>query len=120
VFRVDGGHGGETFGTVTIGVANNDPSPMPDSVSVHGWSNNTTTETSVSDNVLSGSGDSDGDPLIASLYSNPSHGSVTVDENGDYTYKPAQGYVGSDSFEFQVDDGLGGLSGCPIRGDWGG
>ncbi len=37
----------------------------------------------------------------------PSHGSVEVQSNGDYTYTPAANYNGTDSFVVTVDDGSG-------------
>jgi VCBS repeat-containing protein len=37
--------------------------------------------------------------------SGPSHGTVTVNENGSYTYTPAADFNGSDSFTFVTNDG---------------
>jgi Bacterial Ig domain len=45
------------------------------------------------------------------LTSAPQHGTVTVNStNGSATYQPATGYSGTDSFQYTVRDGLGGLS----------
>ncbi|HET6726167.1 MAG TPA: Ig-like domain-containing protein, partial [Gammaproteobacteria bacterium] len=47
----------------------------------------------------------DGDTLTFSKASDPAHGSVTVNADGSYTYKPAAGYSGSDNFTFEASDG---------------
>ena len=39
--------------------------------------------------------------------SNPSHGTVTFHSNGTYTYTPVSGFVGTDSFTYQVTDPVG-------------
>jgi glycerophosphoryl diester phosphodiesterase len=53
--------------------------------------------------------DPDGDaPLIFSLEDGPSHGSITVDADGTFTYTPVTGFSGTDAFTFKVDDGHGG------------
>ncbi len=49
--------------------------------------------------------DADGDALTFSKVANPSHGSATVNANGSFTYTPATGYTGSDSFTFRAYDG---------------
>ncbi|MBM5574503.1 retention module-containing protein [Deefgea sp. CFH1-16] len=53
--------------------------------------------------------DDNGDVLIFSKTSDPSHGTVVVNANGAYTYIPNKDYTGPDSFQVQVsDDGKGG------------
>ncbi|GLX70291.1 tandem-95 repeat protein [Paenibacillus glycanilyticus] len=49
--------------------------------------------------------DSDGDSLQYSIVGQPSHGSVTLNPNGTYTYTPASNYSGTDSFTFKANDG---------------
>jgi Ca2+-binding RTX toxin-like protein len=51
--------------------------------------------------------DEDGDTLTFSRYSGPSSGSVTVNPDGTYIYKPSAGFIGSDSFRYRVSDGNG-------------
>ena len=36
--------------------------------------------------------------------SNPSHGTVTIDSSGNYTYTPANGYYGTDQFTYRACD----------------
>ncbi|QHS63670.1 Ig-like domain-containing protein [Chitinophaga agri] len=52
--------------------------------------------------------DVDGDPLTYTKATDPSNGSVTVNPDGTYTYTPAAGYVGNDSFTVDIADGQGG------------
>src|SRR6185436_9179523 len=44
--------------------------------------------------------DSDGDVLVYALVTNASHGTATVGPDGHFTYAPAAGYTGPDSFTF--------------------
>ncbi len=57
--------------------------------------------------LLSQSSDPDNDPLTASLVSGtgPSHGSLTLNNDGSFTYTPTAGYTGTDSFQYTVSDG---------------
>ncbi len=54
--------------------------------------------------------DPNGNPLSFSVASNPAHGSLSMQADGRFTYTPAPGYSGSDSFTFQVSDGRGGTA----------
>ncbi|NTV94760.1 MAG: tandem-95 repeat protein [Thiobacillus sp.] len=56
--------------------------------------------------VLANDGDPDGDPIAAVLASAPSHGSLTLNASGAFSYTPAAGYVGSDAYTYQASDGL--------------
>src|SRR5207245_585882 len=49
--------------------------------------------------------DVDGDPLAAVLVSGPSHGSLSFNTNGSFTYTPALNYNGPDSFTYKANDG---------------
>ena len=63
---------------------------------------------SVSDNV--GASAPVGDVLTYSLSANemPSHGIVSMDQSGNFTYTAQAGYVGTDQFQIVVSDGQGG------------
>uniref|UniRef100_UPI001F605863 Ig-like domain-containing protein n=1 Tax=Vibrio sp. 10N.222.47.A9 TaxID=1903178 RepID=UPI001F605863 len=98
---VSDGQGGTDTLTVNVGVTPINDSPVGEDVSV------TTDE----DTPISGSltaTDADNDQLTYSKGTEPSNGSVIVDENGNWTYTPDENYNGSDSFTVVVDDGQGG------------
>jgi hypothetical protein len=54
--------------------------------------------------VLANDTDADGDALTAVLVSGPSHGALTLNANGSFTYTPASGYTGLDSFTYMSND----------------
>ncbi|MBN2247978.1 MAG: right-handed parallel beta-helix repeat-containing protein, partial [Coriobacteriia bacterium] len=49
----------------------------------------------------------DGAPLTASVTTAPSHGSVTLDPRGAFSYLPDADWTGTDSFEYAATDGFG-------------
>ena len=49
--------------------------------------------------------DADGDAVTYAKATDPSHGSVTVDADGTYSYTPTGDYSGTDSFTYTVSDG---------------
>src|SRR6185437_9089590 len=51
-----------------------------------------------------------GGTLSYAKASNPSHGTVTVNSDGAFTYTPAANYNGSDSFTYTVTDAASGES----------
>jgi gliding motility-associated-like protein len=52
--------------------------------------------------------DIDGDALTYTPAADPVHGSVVINNDGTYTYTPATGYTGPDSFKVNISDGKGG------------
>ncbi|TSJ90945.1 retention module-containing protein [Chitinimonas sp. BJB300] len=58
--------------------------------------------------------DVDGNALTYSKGSDPDHGTVTVDRDGNWTYTPALDYHGTDSFTVTVSDGQGGTTTATI------
>ncbi|MFH2002968.1 MAG: tandem-95 repeat protein, partial [Planctomycetota bacterium] len=59
-------------------------------------------------NVLSNDTHSEDAALSVDSYTQPSHGTVTYNDDGTFTYTPTSGYSGSDSFTYTVTDGAGG------------
>ncbi len=55
--------------------------------------------------VLANDMDADGDPLTASLQSGVSNGTLVFNSDGSFTYTPAAGFVGQDSFTYRANDG---------------
>jgi len=51
--------------------------------------------------------DQDGNRLMAKLVScsGPSHGKLTLNSNGTFTYTPTSGYFGADEFQYTANDG---------------
>ncbi len=55
--------------------------------------------------VLGNDSDGDGDTLTAVLVSGTSHGSLTLNSNGSFTYEPVDDFFGQDEFRYQATDG---------------
>ncbi|MCB1264615.1 MAG: cadherin-like domain-containing protein [Mycobacterium sp.] len=60
----------------------------------------------VTGNLLANDTDPDADPLTASLEANATHGTVTLDRDGGFTYTPEQNFSGTDGFTYTVSDGI--------------
>ncbi|MBI3406826.1 MAG: tandem-95 repeat protein [Planctomycetes bacterium] len=88
--------------TATINVFNNAPAAGNDSYNV---TRNHTLSVSAP-GVLANDSDPENDSITASLVESPSHGAVTLNANGSFTYTPAANYLGSDSFKYKASDGL--------------
>jgi hypothetical protein len=55
--------------------------------------------------LLADCSDTDGDTLTTALVTGPTHGTVSVNANGSFTYTPTTGYTGTDSFTYTANDG---------------
>ncbi|MCV7419785.1 tandem-95 repeat protein [Mycobacterium yunnanensis] len=60
----------------------------------------TLVDTAVSGSVLDNDTAPAGDSLVVDSHTDPSHGSVTMQSDGTFTYQPQQGYVGPDEFDY--------------------
>jgi hypothetical protein len=56
--------------------------------------------------VLRNDSDGNSDRLGARLVSGPSHGSLQFNANGSFSYTPAAGFSGADSFRYLANDDL--------------
>ena len=76
---------------------------MSDSYSV-----NEDTELTVdaSTGVLDNDSDPENDSLTAAVVMEPSHGTLTLNSDGSFTYVPEADYSGSDAFSYKASDGL--------------
>jgi outer membrane lipoprotein-sorting protein len=107
IYTVDDGNGGSDTATVTITVnaINDDPVAGDDSF---------TTEVGriLTGNLLLNDTDLDGDLLqvVQQPVVKPTNGSVILQPNGEFEYRPERGYFGTDSFVYEVVDGAGGSS----------
>lgn len=59
-------------------------------------------------NVLANDSDADGDPLSVVSHTAAAHGELLVAADGRFLYRPEDGFVGTDTFEYVVSDGRGG------------
>ncbi|PYM89215.1 MAG: hypothetical protein DME04_26975, partial [Candidatus Rokuibacteriota bacterium] len=87
--------------TITVNAVNHAPVATNDSFSV----NEDTALVVVAPGVLGNDTDVDSNPLTAVLVSGPSHGTLTLNANGSFSYTPAVNYNGPDSFTYKANDG---------------
>ena len=87
--------------TITVGGVNDAPVANDDSFGM----NEGTTLTVGAPGVLANDTDLDGNTLTAIQVSDPSHGTLTFNTNGGFTYAPVINYNGSDSFTYRANDG---------------
>ena len=87
--------------TLTVTAVNDAPTAAGDAYSTA----EDTVLTVAGPGVLGNDADPDGDPLTAVLVTGPSHGSLTVNANGSFSYTPAANYAGGDSFSYRASDG---------------
>ena len=87
--------------TITVTGVNDAPVAVNDSYAT----DEETALTVAGPGVLANDTDVDGDSLSALLLTGPSHGTVTLNANGSFTYTPTANYNGADSFTYQANDG---------------
>jgi VCBS repeat-containing protein len=88
--------------SLTVTGANDAPVAVGDSGTVA--EDGTLTRTAAT-GVLTNDTDLENQPLTAVKVSDPSHGTVTLNSDGSYTYTPAANYNGPDSFTYKANDG---------------
>ena len=103
-FAAADGNGGSDTGTITLSVAGVQDAPVAQADS-YATQINTPLAVSSSQGVLANDNDADGDSLIATLLTGPAHGTLALAVDGSFTYTPAQGFSGSDSFQYRTFDG---------------
>jgi uncharacterized repeat protein (TIGR01451 family) len=87
--------------SITVNPVNDTPVAANDSYST----NEDTPLTVAAPGVLGNDSDVDGDTLSALLVTGPSHGSLTLEPDGSFSYTPDANYHGSDSFTYKANDG---------------
>ncbi len=100
-YTASDGSGGQDSATVSLTVlaANTAPVAADDTASASG-------STVIA--VLGNDSDADGGTLSISGFTQPLHGTVTLNPNNTFTYVPVAGYTGPDSFTYTLADGQGG------------
>jgi VCBS repeat-containing protein len=87
--------------TITITASNDGPTAADDAYTTA----EDTALTVDAPGVLANDTDPDGDTLSAVAGSGPSHGTLSRNANGSFTYTPAADYHGTDSFTYRASDG---------------
>jgi VCBS repeat-containing protein len=87
--------------TITVTATNDGPTATDDAYSTA----EDTALTVAAPGVLANDTDPDGDTLSAVAGSGPSHGTLSRNADGSFTYTPAADYNGSDSFTYRASDG---------------
>lgn len=104
-YTIDDGNGGTDTATVTVTV-----NPVADAPVANDDSATTTGNESVTVNVVANDTDADNDSLTVSAVTDGSNGTVIIADDQSVTYTPNEGFVGTDSFTYTVDDGNGGFA----------
>ena len=89
--------------TITVGSANNAPVAVDDAFEVTAGE---TLEIDLARSVLANDTDADGDMLTAAVATDVANGTLTFNDDGSFTYSPASGFEGTDSFTYTANDGL--------------
>ncbi len=87
---------------LSVSVLNTAPVAVADSYSTN---QNTALVVPAATGVLSNDTDAQANPLTAILSVGPTHGALSLNANGGFTYTPASGYAGNDSFTYRANDG---------------
>ena len=113
-YIVEDGNGGSATATVIITVTatpNTAPVAVDDTATL-------VQDTTVSGDVLANDTDADtGNTLTVNTTPvvDVANGMLVLDASGMYTYTPTAGYVGPDSFEYEVSDGNGGVDTATVN-----
>ena len=88
---------------VTVDTANDAPVAVDDTYAVL---EDVTRTVAANKGLLANDNDVDGDSFTALLVAGPTHGALTLNADGSFSYTPAANYVGHDSFLYAVTDGI--------------
>ena len=88
--------------TIAVELMNTAPSAVDDSYSVK---INEVLTVSPTLGVLANDNDTDGDQLTATLVDQPENGTLALNSDGSFTYRPDDSFVGIDSFSYMARDG---------------
>ncbi len=104
-YVIDDGNGGNDTATVYVCVkpVNDVPVAVDDSAK-------TDEDTSITIDVLANDSDVDGDALTIESHDQPANGTVTLNDDGTFSYTPNADFSGTDTFTYTVSDGNGGMS----------
>jgi VCBS repeat-containing protein len=103
-YQATDGTSNSATATVSLSITNINRAPVANNDS-YGL-NKSTVLTVTSPGVLSNDTDADGDTITAIKATDPTHGTVSLNANGGFTYTPVSNYFGADSFTYRASDGL--------------
>ncbi|AMV40931.1 fibronectin type III domain-containing protein [Planctomyces sp. SH-PL62] len=104
-YRASNGALDSDLATVTILVTNpHAPTSLNDAYST--TQGNSLVISAASSGILSNDSDADGDQLTAMLVVASRAGTLTLNHDGTFTYVPATGFYGQDSFVYKASDGV--------------
>ncbi len=90
--------------SITVNAVNDAPLAVTDSYTIPPMDNPALT-INMANGVLANDSDVDADTLTAHLVTDVAHGSLTLNNNGSFSYTAAAGYGGDDSFTYRAYDG---------------
>ncbi|MCE9525421.1 MAG: tandem-95 repeat protein [Planctomycetales bacterium] len=97
------GTGNSQLAAVTLRVGgNNAPVSQNDSFTLN---EDEVLTVSAAEGLLQNDSDAEGDPLTATLVSQPLHGTLNLGPDGSFTYTPEANYSGVDGFSYLLSDG---------------
>ena len=96
-YEVNDGSVNSNVATITVNVAR--VAPVANGVTING------TEGQVASGTINATDAITSAVLTPSVVSAPAHGTVVLNANGTFTYTPATGYSGTDTFTYEVNDG---------------
>ena len=90
--------------SITVNPVNDAPVAVADGATV-AEGGTVTTLAGGATSVLANDSDPDSDPMTAALVAGPAHGTLTLDDDGTFSYTHDGGETTTDSFTYRADDG---------------
>lgn len=103
-YRASDGSVTSVLATVTINVAGANDAPTA-GADAYAADEDVALIVNLTNGVLNNDHDMENSPLSAVLVSQPSHGTITLNADGSFTYMPSLNYHGSDTFTYRALDG---------------
>lgn len=115
-YTLNDGQGGTDTATATVNILRLNDAPLPENDVFTGNQGEVLEGNLLVDNGNGPDFDPDGDDLevILQPITTAMDGSVVTAPDGTFFYTPADGFVGQDSFEYQVRDGKGGTAAASV------
>ena len=102
-YRADDGAATSGLATVTIDVTNASPTAVDDG---YAGPKGQPLVVDAASGVLGNDADPDNDVLLAAVTTPPVNGTLALSADGSFTYTPAPGFIGTDTFDYTASDGI--------------